>query len=331
MLNLVVAQSIDLRLKRTMKYTCIGLSEADRSLVQKQFGVLKNKLANDWVFSSTASHYDLILLKGRELPKSVSGTMVAVIDAPIRNENEIPLEWPVRIFDLLELITRVEASGKRKNAKYTQASSFSFANMVKEYLSENTQPLIVALNADDYICIDPSREKVLMTHTKTLDALKSVLALEEAQVKTLSSDHLNQISWKIAKPLKSFIWSLALRENALDIYGWDINRYSFQIKRFPSLGEWESSPFMLRLASLYTRRDCTIQLAMNFCKIEANEVATFLHACNMIDAGLITKSVQPRPVSQAAATNAENAAKYNSLFGQVRSKLGTVFGNMING
>lgn len=314
-----------------MIYSCIGFSDNDKALIKKQFDVLKNKIAQQWSYETDAEHYNLLLVKGN-LKKPVSSNLTIVVEGEASADNELPASWPLRIFDLLDFIQQAEstpdASTNQIPKVAKQSSYFSTANMIKEYLDENDQPLILAIADNDYICVDPGRKKVLMTKNKTLETLQAMLQLNESELKILSANHIAQIKWKAAKPLKSFLWSLALRENAIGIYGWDIQRHSFQLNRFPSLGEWESPPFMLRLASLYSRRNCTIKMAMDFANIDEAQVASFLHACNMVDAGLITKYVK---VSNAPTSNKQQTEKYNSMFGQVRSKLGTVFGKLING
>jgi len=295
-----------------MRVASIGLNDYEQGLLSQQLKVLAGRTAATWVYMGEAQEADLLIVRGAEqAPTAGRGLLVHAGVQPSR-AGDLQLEWPLRMFALLELLLEAEkrlALGRSTNA------------CAAEQLAGMKQDGWLQLDGRR-ILLQPRQDR-LEAAVGGLDELLDLL--QRPQLDLLAALHLDlpqddSVELPFQASLRSVIWALALRSGAQCGRNWNPDSLLFSLSAWPHFGEWEVAPPLLRLAALYTRKPASIASGCQLAGLDEAAVRGFLLACELCQVGVsmdCDKTPAPRPETVAPPAG--------GLLQRLRERLGLSF------
>lgn len=296
-----------------MRIASIGLNEHEQGLLAQQLKILAGRTAAPWLYMGEAQEADLLIVRNPRLVTGASAALLAHAGTPPSRVGDLFLEWPLRMFALLELL--LEAEKRLEVGRSTQAC-------VAEQLA--------ALKQDGWLAIDgrrvvlQPRQDRLAAAVGSLDELLDLLQRPQLDLLAalqldLPPDDSGELPFQAS--LRSVIWALALRSGARCGRSWNPDNLLFRLSAWPHFGEWTVSPALLRLAALYTRKPASIASGCRLAGMDEAAVRGFLLACELCQVGVTMdydKTPAPQPSSPAAPSG--------GLLQRLRERLGISFG-----
>lgn len=287
-------------IQTVLRLGAFGLDTHEQGLLTQQLKMLKGKTQAEWQFVGEQDKAELVISRDANSNSRAS----VVLGAQQSGNSRRVIEWPLRLFGLIELLTEAE---KTVGPGTAQAQP----RLLSAQLAALEGPAVFE-HSTVQIELQPQLDQV---HSSCADfeALVATLAQCSSSIE-LRTDPLPPDATPHTWSLKRLIWALALREQgrALPAAG-----TLFKIGSWPSFSEWESSPAYLRLAALYSRQQATLEQGQAFSNLSARDVAAFLEACRLCGLGLTTTM----PVQQRAPRPKPEPAP-SSLLQRLRSRLG---------
>jgi len=296
-----------------MRVASIGLNDYEQGLLSQQLKVLAGRTAATWVYMGEAQEADLLIVRDAEQTPTVGRGLLMHAGVPPRRAGDLQLEWPLRMFALLELL--LEAEKRLRAVSSTQACAAE---------------QLAGLKQDGWLQLD-GRRILLQPRQDRLEAAVGGLdelldLLQRPQLDLLAALHLDlpqddSVELPFQASLRSVIWALALRSGAHCGRSWNPDNLLFRLSAWPHFGEWTVSPALLRLAALYTRKPASIASGCRLAGMDETAVRGFLLACELCQVGVTMdydKTPAPQPSSPAAPSG--------GLLQRLRERLGISFG-----
>lgn len=296
-----------------MRIASIGLNEHEQGLLMQQLKILAGRTAVPWLYMGEAQEADLLIVRNTELVAGAGAALLAYAGRRSSRAGDLFLEWPLRMFALLELL--LEAEKRLAVRSCAQAT-------IAEQLAELKQDCW--LEIDGCCIVLRPREDHLEAMAGSLDALLDLLQrapsdLAAAVQLDLPAHEGAPLAFQAS--LRSVVWALALRSGAQCGRNWNPDSLLFRLSAWPHFDEWQTSPALLRLAALYTRKPTSIASG---CRLTATDEATvkgFLLACELCQVGLtMDYDKTPAPLPDSATPPA------GGLLQRLRERLGIGFG-----
>lgn len=288
---------------RVLRIACKGLTSHEQGLLSQQLKMLKGRTAYTWDCVGKSEHAELIIL--RRLNELGGRAQVQHrVDGQLQSARAI--EWPLRLFGLLELLVEYE---KRPLPEESPAAELceQLAGLSAGSLYRSGDDLIIA----------PGGDLVLTRHDDFVATLQrlSALAAVPAPEGLVPLGGLSE--FPLRHSFKKLLWSLALACGAH--VGGELRaaNTTFRLNAWPLLGEWQSSPSLLRLAALYTRSFASVESGVAFSGANREQVQGFLFACKCCGIGL-----EAREELQATVA----APSEITLLQRLRMRLGLGYG-----
>lgn len=299
-----------------MRLASIGLSEHEQRLLAQQLKILAGRTAAPWLYLGEARDADLLIVREVGLEVAAGSGLRAQAGSRPNRPGDLHLEWPPRMFALLELLLEAEKRLKVRSAKQACAA---------EQLAELKQDGWLEIGGQR-IVLQPRLDR-LEASVASLDELLALF--QHPQLDLAAALHLdlppdNGAAAPFQTSLKSVTWALALRSGAQAGRNWNADSLLFRLSAWPHFDEWEVAPPLLRLAAFYTRQPASIASG---CRIAGTDEATvrgFLLACELCQVGVTMdydKTLLPEP--EAAAPPA------GGLLQRLRERLGIGFGRRL--
>lgn len=287
-----------------LRIACKGLTSHEQGLLSQQLKMLKGRTAHTWIYVGESDHAELRILR-RQGDHEERAYVQQRIGAQVQPTRAV--EWPLRLFGLLELLVEYE--------KQPQPGDAPVAGLCEQLASMAAGSLY---RLDEDLVIMPGGDLVLTRHADfdaTLQRL-AVLSTVPAPETLVPLGEFSQFPQRYS--FKKLLWSLALAHG--ERAGGDLcsANATFRLNAWPLLGEWQSSPPLLRLAALYTRQFASIERGVAFSGASREQVRAFLFACKCCGMGLETRMEQ----QQAAVT----APVEKTLLQRLRMRLGLGYG-----
>lgn len=289
-----------------MRLASIGLDEYEQGLLAQQLRVLAGRTAAPWLYLGEAQVADLLIVRDpRPLDAGSRGLRVQA-GAPAQ-AGELQLDWPPRMFALLELL--LEAERRLEVVAVGEACLAEQLAALKQetWLQVDGQRIFVQPRADRVAARVADLDSLVALLEGATLPLEMVPAGEAADGLPL------QVS------LQALIWALAVRSGAHCVRRWDARQLLFRLAAWPHFGEWQSSPALLRLAALYSRQAASIAAGSQRAGVDEAQVRGFLLACELCRVGVSIEYVKaPPPVAPARVEPAAPAG----LLQRLRERLG---------
>lgn len=296
-----------------MRIASVGLNEHEQGLLGQQLKILAGRTAVPWLYQGEAQDADLVIVRDAERLASASQGLRAHAGSRSGRGSDLHLDWPLRMFGLLELL--LEAEKRLEVGRSTQACAAE---------------QLAALKQDGWLQLD-GRRVLLHPRQDRLEAAVGSLdellgLLQRPQLDLMAALHLDlppddSAELPFQASLRSVIWALALRSGAACGRNWNPDSLLFSLSAWPYFGEWEVAPPLLRLAALYTRKPASIASGCQLVGLDEMAVRGFLLACELCQVGVsMDYNKTPVPLSEASAPLA------GGLLQRLRERLGISFG-----
>ncbi|UCJ17099.1 hypothetical protein K5Q02_01465 [Pseudomonas sp. MM211] len=273
-------------------------------MLTQQLKMLKGRTAQPWVYVGESDQAELLIVRSRDEhdERAQVHQRVGAQLEPARS-----IEWPLRLFGLLELLVEYEKQPQLGEAAVVELCE-QLAGLSAESLYRISDTLIIV-----------PRDDLVLTRHADFDAALQCLAAAGADLKPevlVPLGELSQFPQRFS--FKSLLWSLALVRG--ERVGGDLRATdaTFRLGAWPLLSEWQSSPPLLRLAALYTRQFASIERGVAFSGASREQVQAFLFACKCCGIGLEAQ------VERQAVPVAAPAEK--TLLQRLRLRLGLGYG-----
>lgn len=282
-----------------------GLDPHEQGLLAQQLKMLNGKTQAEWRYVGQDANAELMIV--RDASSGPTRATAVLGNERTGHAARQPVEWPLRLFGLLELLADAEKRAVQRIAPTALPSLAARLAALESSAGIDHNGLLMT--------VSPAMEQV---HSNRADfnALVDELA---ALSTTVTFDAAASTTTAHKHSLKRLLWALTLREpvDALPPAG-----ELFKIRAWPDFSEWQSSPAYLRLAALYSRQYATVQQGMSFSNCTATEVSAFLQACRFCGLGVTSKTA-PRAPQQVAQRPTDSEP--SSLLQRLRSRLGLGF------
>lgn len=296
-----------------MRLASIGLNEHEQGLLAQQLKILAGRTAAPWLYMGETREADLVIVRDPERIASAGQELLAYAGIRLGGAGDLYLDWPLRMFALLELL--LEAEKRLAVGSSTQACA-------AEQLAGLKQDGWLELEGR-CIVLQPRQDR-LVAAVGSLDELLDLL--QHPQLDLVAALHLDlppedRAALPFQASLKSVVWALALRSGAHCGRNWNPDTLLFQLSAWPHFGEWQVSPPLLRLAALYTRKPASIASGCQLAGLDEAAVRGFLLACELCQVGVtMDYDKTPSPLPESAAPPA------GGLLQLLRERLGISFG-----
>jgi hypothetical protein len=281
-----------------------GLNSHEQGLLAQQLKMLNGKTQAAWRYVGQDADVELMIV--RDASSSPTQATAVLSNPQSGHAVRQQIEWPLRLFGLLDLLTDAE---KRAVRHVTPTARLSLAARLAALESDASIDHNGLL-----ITVSPAMEQV-RSNRADFDALVDELASIPATV-TFGAAAATATVHKYS--LKRLLWALTLREPA----GATPAGTLFKIRAWPNFSEWQSSPAYLRLAALYSRQYATVEQGVSFSDCTAAEVSAFLQACKFCALGLSSKAA---PKAPQQPVQRPTDSQPSSLLQRLRSRLGLSF------
>lgn len=293
-----------------MRVASIGLNDYEQGLLAQQLKVLAGRTAATWLYMGEAQEADLLIVRDAEQAPTAGRGLLVHAGIPPSRAGDLQLEWPLRMFALLELL--LEAEKRLRAVGSTNACA-------AEQLAGLKQDGWLQLDGRR-ILLQPRQDR-LAAAVGSLDELLDLL--QRPQLDLLAALHLDLppddgVELPFQASLRSVIWALALRSGAQCGRNWNADSLLFSLSAWPHFGEWEVAPPLLRLAALYTRKPASIVSGCRLAGLDEAAVRGFLLACELCQVG-VSMDYDKTPAPETAAPPA------GGLLQRLRERLGISF------
>jgi hypothetical protein len=295
-----------------MRVASIGLNDYEQGLLSQQLKVLAGRTVATWLYMGEAQEADLLIVRDAEQTPTASRGLLAHAGIPPSLAGDLLLEWPPRMFALLELLLEAEKRLRAVSSTHPCAAE-----------------QLAGLKRDGWLQLDgrrillqPRRDR-MQAAVGSLDELLDLL--QRPQLDLLAALHLDLppddgAELPFHTSLRSVIWALALRSGAQCARDWNPDNLLFSLSAWPHFGEWEVAPPLLRLAALYTRKPASIASGCQLTGLDEAAVRGFLLACELCQVGVnMDYNATPAPRPETAAPPA------GGLLQRLRERLGISF------
>jgi len=296
----------------SLRLTTFGFGGAESELLQAQLKMLNQRTSSLWSFVANDAIADVGIFHGERPPVGFNG--VKVNTGARGPEFDLQIEWPIRLFKLLELLETTERLRGRK------ASPVETSPAQRLSTAEGGFHL-GALT----IFIDSSRELISANCSSENELLAALATSEWQPANTVDPQALPTYFDR-----KTILWSLALKETSAEITIQGDRGYRFKLGQWPAFGQWETQPWMLRAAALYAREPSTVRQGALVTNQAETTIASFLGACDLCNLGLKTEapmqivSVQPQ---KTRSTTSTQTPKDGGMLGAIRRYFGLRYSN----
>lgn len=294
-----------------MRLASLGLNEYEQRLLTKQLKVLSGRTAAPWIYVGEVHEAELLIARDPAQVAGAGSVLLAQAGTHPSRAGDLCLEWPPRMFGLLELLLaaekRLKVGASRRACAAEQLAGLKLDG---------------GLEIDGRRILVGPRQDRLEAEVGSLGELIDLLLRPQLDLVAAFSLDLpkGEVPLPFQASFKSVIWALALRSGAHCGRNWAPHSLQFQLSAWPHFGEWEVAPHLLRLAALYTRKPASIASG---CLLAATDEATvigFLLACELCQVG-VTKGYEKAP--QPLETVVPPAG---GLLQRLRERLGISFG-----
>jgi hypothetical protein len=286
----------------TYRLALHGFSPSERELLMRQLKTLNVRLLSPWsIAEPDAAQVDLALC--RDPATAPAGTKMAATTGPLRPGFQHSIEFPLRLFALLELLDACS----RKDTAGPNLTPTAPGRRAETLLS-----LAGAFRVGEHaLRIESGR-----VYTNGRDLAPLVLEIARDGLAPVASNEVGDLINRL--DLRALVWAVALREPALLLRDWSATQTRVRLREWPNLGAWTSAPWMVRLASLMLRSQLSLGEAASAVGADIDRVAAFVHACQLcgvrveIERSAVLRDEPPSPAR----------AEPGSFFERLRRRLG---------
>lgn len=293
-----------------MRLASIGLTAQEQDLLHQQLKLLAGRLSAPWIYVGESLDADLLLMRNSRLDAPTYRGLAAYPGAAVSRRGDLPLEWPLRMVALRELLLEAE---KRLMVKTS-------GPVCAEQLAELKMDGWLTLN-DRQIRIYPRQDRI-EADVADRDELLLLLSQPELDIQSQLGLEVPAGELGYVDSLRAVVWSLALRSGAHCGRNWNPDKLRFSLSAWPHFDEWEVGPPLLRLAALYTRKPASIMQGAQMSGLSMDEVTGFLLACELCQIGVVKEYIETQP--EVVKPVAQPAS--GGMLQRLRERLGLGFG-----
>lgn len=303
----------------TFKIALLGFEEYEEKLFVQQLKTVRKHTNSDWVYQPSSHISDYVIEHGKTANKAF---IYKVDEQPIKHE----IDWPVRLFGLLEVLKKYEESSKKPDIKNN--IKLATANSFIEHISKINDKFYFSIENSN-VFIDKGKNQVL-TNLQSFDELLNLIykieSLQSLNSYSYSSDpEFTGIQLNYTGTFKNLIWSLFLSYKKTLKQNWLETSNLFKIDSWPLSSEFKSTASLLRLSAVFTRQYTSIAQAAEFAEVSEINVINFLQACEATGVTIHIKTNAKTSKYTTENARAHNSNEPNSFLFKLRCKLGLAF------
>ncbi|MBV2134545.1 hypothetical protein KRX52_17340 [Pseudomonas sp. MAP12] len=282
-------------------------------MLAQQLKILAGRTAAPWLYLGEAPDADLLIVREPGLDLATGSGLRAQAGSRPSRSGDLHLEWPPRMFALLELLLDAE-----KRLKVRSASQACAAEQLADLKQDGWLDI-----GGQRIVLQPRQDR-LQASVASLDELLDLL--QSSQLDLAAALHLdlppgNGDAEPFQASLKSVIWALALRSGVQAGRNWNAQSLLFRLSAWPHFDEWAVSPPLLRLAAFYTRQPASIASGCRLAGADEATVRGFLLGCELCQVGVTMNYDKTPPAAPEHVT-----PPAGGLLQRLRERLGIGFG-----
>lgn len=296
-----------MRVRGVRKIAPVGFSQSDRDLLARQLKTVSARLPDAWEIAE-AGHLNVDVAICREPLEAPAGIPVSVTTGPIREGFDHALEFPIRLFALLDILN--------------QATGLSFTS------DRGASPFQAGLQAEQILALSGAfrcgETSLIFEGERVYSNQPDVREI----CRGLTHDPLQRVDRNALGDLinrhdrRALLWAVACAEPALELRGWNPSGTRVRLCEWPSFGIWLTEPWMIRASAPMVRGSASLGEAARIAEVEPSRVAALIHAC--IVCGLkVDVLVGESESAQVTLTESTSSAReQNSFFRSLRRRLG---------
>jgi len=314
--------------KTKFRFTAIDLSTTEIEAIKKLFALVQEKSVNNWSYVQPVrgEHFDIVLAKENPVGGFTFDLMVLFNDQ-VSTKNQIKVNWPLRVLDVFRYVRAIEE--KHGVYKRVRAGTLTLDLHKKLKNPGDFNNILLSLPNASFVLIDIKHKRVLLMSDSD-STIKLLLSYQSSEIYFSSTRTPKNFAWKQSISLRAMFWRLGIKEDIQDVYSWSLDSHMFRFKQFPYLSGLEIEPYMLKLASLFSRRACTLRMALEFTKLDQKSVMQFLHACIVIGTPFSVEKNSFVLSNLSKKKQSVEKAKTNDMLNELKDKLGAVYSKTVD-
>lgn len=283
-----------------LRIACKGLTSHEQGLLTQQLKMLKGRTAQSWVYVEDTDQVELLIVRDHD-EYGQCAQVQRRIGAHL--QPACAIEWPLRLFGLLELLAEYE--------KQPQPDNEAIAGLCEQLAALSVHRFY---HVGDELIVVP-RDDLVLTRCSDFASTLQYLAAFRGDPEPYEMTALGEgCQFTQRFSFRSLLWSLALMRGEQLGGDFRVADMVFRLDAWPLLNEWQSSPALVRMAALFTRQFASIERGVAFSGASRQQVQAFLFACKCCGIGLQTR-VQRQGVSAPVAVE-------KTLLQRLRLRLG---------
>lgn len=297
----------------------LGFAEYEEGLFIQQLKTVRKHTDIMWCHQADISQCDYVIEHDLDSKQ-------AVIYKKDHQSFKTHLEWPVRLFGLLDALKIYEEHDVVQSVSCKENVSFM------QFLKHITQTTVGCyFNEHGFKFLFDADTAVVYSNAGCFNQLVSHLlsadTISQLYFYTHDSDAVEikqQCSLVVSK--KKLIWALLTAYKKVIHTDLELPNCQFKLKTWPIAADYSSTPGMLRLAAIFTRQYTTVKQAAEFAKVLEIDVIAFLQACQTTGIQLETERVSAiNKGAQVSAVSEVLEYKVSGFVARLRTKLGIAF------
>lgn len=284
-----------------------GFETHEIDVIKKQVRLIASRTQNGWQYNGEGIDGDVVLAKH---PVDLHpGSRLVLVGNHSDHPSCLTLEYPIRIMKFMELLQECEPSSK-------QSCASSVAELMKDKSSHET----VLLCNQKLVRFKSDNGKVYLEKGNEQDLINAVLKTSPSAITDKNEIPIKEkLVWSCCVGLKKLLWNLARKEVGFARVHWSLDK-DYKLISWPQISDWEPNPQIFKLATLYSKQYISIREAAKICRLEIEQVMTFLHACQVC--GVSVRASDAR--SAAFGSVSELQSKQTLVW--LRKKIQSYFG-----
>ncbi|GAA6167760.1 hypothetical protein [Sessilibacter corallicola] len=289
-----------------------GFEPHEIDVIKKQVRLIATRTQHGWQYTGEGIDGDVVLAK--QHTDLHPGSKLVLVGEHPDSSSELVLEYPIRIMKFMELLQQCEPSAKH-----------SSATAVAELMKDKSAHETVLLCNQKLVRFKSDNGKVYLENGDEHDLIDAILKTPPSAITEKNEIPIKEkLVWSSCISLKKLLWNLARKEIGFARLHWSLDK-GYKLISWPQISEWEPNPQIFKLATLYSKQSISIREAAKICRLDNEQVMTFLHACNVC--GVSVKASDISSSTLGSVTELQNKQTLVWLRKKIQSYFGLSHGH----
>ncbi|MAD47409.1 MAG: hypothetical protein CMI02_09450 [Oceanospirillaceae bacterium] len=328
-----------------------GFSEFDQELLLKQLHVVNSRLDTEWSYQGEGHTATLVLEKKSSSEKHVVQPHFGHLSSsPMLPSSQLatpPLEWPIRIMALLELLKKAGNHAAASHDTHDELpeqddtpETGRISCRIKQLSQQVSTHKAFRIELDGYPADIRHEQGELMVCSPVAPQSLAEALINQPFCSILAQDNpapLAEVDASADKhenltlfPLNSLLWCLCLQEPLSAPGRQTLMSYRYQLREWPDYSVLFRNEKILQLTAAFIKRPAAIQDVTRITRATEDEAARFINACQTTGIRLDTQPLSQAEQPAASGSNTEGSKNPQqkqqlSLLASLRNKLKVAF------